>query len=53
MARIVAIIDAYDVITNERPYKKARSKEYAIKELKDGAGSQFDPYLVEDFLKIL
>ena len=53
LARIVAIIDAFDVMTNPRPYKKARSEEYAIKELKKEASSQFAPNLVEKFLTII
>ncbi len=50
LARIVSIIDAYDVMTNGRPYKKPMSKEDAIKELKRCASSQFDPELVEVFI---
>ena len=53
LARIIAIIDAYDVMTNKRPYKKKQSKEYAIQELKDCADSQFDLELVEEFIEIL
>ncbi|MFO7807696.1 MAG: diguanylate cyclase [Candidatus Moraniibacteriota bacterium] len=51
--RILHIVDAYDAMTSDRAYQKARSKEYAIKELKRGKGGQFDPYLVDEFLKIL
>lgn len=52
-ARIISIIDAYDAMTNDRPYRKARSKEYAIKELLKCAGKQFDPVLVEQFINII
>jgi len=52
-ARIVSIIDAYDAMTNDRPYRKAHSKEYAIKELLKYAGKQFDPVLVKQFINIL
>lgn len=52
IARIIAIVDAYDAMTNDRPYRKAHSKEYAIKELLKYAGKQFDPILVEHFVKI-
>jgi diguanylate cyclase (GGDEF)-like protein len=51
VSRIMFIADAYDVMTNKRTYKKAMSKEDAIKELKRCAGTQFDPALVEKFIK--
>ncbi len=51
--RILSIVDAYDAMTNERPYRKALSSEFAVEEIKRCAGSQFDPYLVERFLSIL
>ena len=50
-ARAVAILDAYDAMTTDRPYKRAMSREEAIKELKKNAGTQFDPKLVEIFIK--
>ena len=49
----MAIIDAYDAMTSDRPYRKAMSKEKAIEELKKGAGTQFDPKVVEAFIKVL
>ncbi len=48
-ARIVAIADAYDAMTHDRPYKPAISHEAAIVELKSNAGTQFDPELVTLF----
>ncbi len=51
LARLLAIVDAYDIMTHERPYKKAVSKEEAIKELKKGAGKQFDGKLVKEFIE--
>lgn len=52
-SRIVAVIDAYDAMTSDRPYRKALPREYAISELKKGAGSQFDPNVVDVFVNIL
>jgi len=51
--RILALADAYDAMTNDRPYRKAMEKEEAVAELKNKAGSQFDPVLVQTFLSIL
>lgn len=51
--RIIAIADAYDAMTNDRPYRKAMSKEEAIDEIKSCSGKQFDPEIVEVFLSIL
>ncbi|XRP91548.1 HD-GYP domain-containing protein [Desulfitobacterium sp. Sab5] len=50
-ARISAIADTYDAMTNERSYRKALPKEIAVKELQDNAGTQFDPHLVQLFLE--
>ncbi|MGL5257974.1 MAG: bifunctional diguanylate cyclase/phosphohydrolase, partial [Proteocatella sp.] len=50
IARLFSIIEAYDVMTHERPYKPTYSKERAIKELIDNSGTQFDPNLVEVFV---
>jgi len=52
-ARILAIADAYDAMTSDRPYRKALSQEEAVKELKRCGGTQFDPALVEVFIKAL
>jgi len=52
-ARIIAIADAYDAITTDRPYRKALNREKALAEIKRNAGCQFDPELVEIFLKII
>jgi hypothetical protein len=50
-ARIMAIADVYDALVSERCYKKAMSKEEAIKVIQDEAGTHFDPKLAEVFLK--
>jgi diguanylate cyclase (GGDEF)-like protein/PAS domain S-box-containing protein len=51
--RILAIVDAYDAMTNDRPYRKALSKLEALQELHKCAGTQFDPKLVTEFLNII
>lgn len=53
LSRIIAVIDAYDVMTHERVYKKAMSHEDALEELKRGSGTQFDPEIVGIFLKLV
>ena len=51
--QILAIVDAYDAMTNDRPYRKAMSHQAAVTELRNGAGTQFSPVLVEKFLKMI
>ena len=53
LSRIISIVDAYDVMQSRRSYKGAVSKTEALKEIKKYAGTQFDPQLVEIFLKIV
>lgn len=48
--RILAIVDAYDAMTSDRPYRKAMKADEAFAELRKCQGSQFDPILVELFL---
>jgi putative two-component system response regulator len=52
-ARIVAVVDAYDAMTHDRPYRPAMSREDAVRELIRCRGTQFDPRLVELYLQIL
>lgn len=51
-ARIIAIADAYDAITSDRPYRKAMSKEHALNEIRRNSGKQFDPDIVNAFIRI-
>jgi len=53
ISRIIAITDAFDVMTHGRPYKNAISKEAALAEIKQCAGIQFDPELVRKGLLFL
>jgi HD-GYP domain-containing protein (c-di-GMP phosphodiesterase class II) len=51
-SRIILVADTYDAMTSSRAYRKGLAPEIAYKELKDFAGRQFDPKLVEIFLSI-
>jgi len=50
-ARIIAVADAFDAMTSDRPYRSAMSVKEAIDEIKRSAGAQFDPVVVTAFLK--
>lgn len=52
-ARILTVADIYDAITTDRPYRKAMSREEAIKTLISYAGNKLDPKLVEIFTKVI
>ena len=52
-ARIIAVCDAYDAITRDRPYRKARSVAEALMELRRCAGMQFDPAVVAVFCTVV
>ncbi|WP_449241461.1 HD-GYP domain-containing protein [Desulfoscipio gibsoniae] len=50
ISRIIAVADAFDAMTTDRPYRKALSKEDAVKEILRYAGTQFDPNIAEAFV---
>jgi len=52
LARIVAVVDTYDAMTNNRPYRKALSSEVAMAELKNNRFTQFDGDIVDAFLQM-
>lgn len=52
-ARIMAVVDAYDALTSDRPYRARRSQEQAVEILKQEAGKQFDPKLATAFISLL
>ena len=51
--RIFSIVDAFDAMTHDRPGRSACSTKEAAAELRNCAGSQFDPHLVVEFLRLL
>jgi len=51
LGRIMAIADVYDALTSLRPYKRAFTHDEAVKIINDGSGTQFDPALVEAFIR--
>lgn len=52
-ARILIVADSYEAMISDRPYSKSMTREQAIEELKDNSGSQFDPEVVNAFLRVL
>ncbi|ABO48828.1 metal dependent phosphohydrolase [Desulforamulus reducens MI-1] len=53
VARIIAIADAYDAITSDRPYRKGKDAKEALEEIERCAGKHFDPQLVQAFLRAM
>ncbi|RJQ46432.1 MAG: metal-dependent phosphohydrolase, partial [Gaiellales bacterium] len=53
LARIVGIIDSYRAMVSDRPYRQALTQAEAIAELRKGAGTQFDPEMVELFIEAI
>ena len=51
--RLVSIIDAFDAMTNDRPYRKAMDIDFALKEIAQNAGTQFDPELAYLFIEMV
>lgn len=51
-ARVFALADAFDAMTNDRPYRKALPIEHALAEITAGAGAQFDPELARVFAEL-
>jgi len=52
-ARIFSIVDAFDAMTHDRPYRKARPAADALAEIVRGSGTQFEPRLVEEFVLLV
>ena len=53
LARVISVVDSYDAMVNNRPYRRAMSREQAMAELRRCAGTQFDPNIVNAFLELL
>lgn len=52
-ARILAVADAFDAMTSDRPYRRAMPVEEAVQRLRAGAGTQFCPQVIEAFIEVL
>ena len=51
LSRVIAVVDAYDAMTQDRPYRKAMAREVAIEEIVLNAGTQFDPDIARIFVE--
>jgi putative two-component system response regulator len=52
-ARVFAIVDVWDALSNDRPYRKALPKEEVVTYIRENSGKHFDPRLVDVFLSIM
>jgi HD-GYP domain-containing protein (c-di-GMP phosphodiesterase class II) len=52
-ARIFAVADSFDAMVSDRPYRRARPIEVALEEIEEGAGTQFDPEVVDAFVSLV
>ncbi|MBO8153941.1 MAG: HD domain-containing protein [Thermovirga sp.] len=53
LARIINVVDAYDAMTSDRPYRSSYTQNWATEELDRNAGKQFDPTVIEAFKKLI
>ncbi|HET6780863.1 MAG TPA: HD domain-containing phosphohydrolase, partial [bacterium] len=53
IARIISVVDAFEAMTSNRPYRKALPVEEAIRRLEQCAGSQFDPHVTRVFVHLI
>jgi HD-GYP domain-containing protein (c-di-GMP phosphodiesterase class II) len=51
-SRIIAVVDAFDAMTAEKPYRKKKSEKQAIEEIRKGSGTQFDPRIAGAFVSL-
>ena len=52
-ARLLAVIDTFDAMLTDRPYRKSLSFDEVIDELRKGSGTQFDPVILKAFLEMI
>lgn len=52
-ARIFAIVDVWDALRSDRPYRKAWDKEKTLAHIKEGSGTHFDPRVVDAFIDMI
>ncbi len=52
-ARILSLCDAYDAMTSDRPYRQGLPRDAALRQLREGRGTQFDPSLTDVFVALL
>jgi putative nucleotidyltransferase with HDIG domain len=52
-ARILAVVDCYDALTSDRPYRPRYSRQYSEQVLRERRGAMYDPWIVDTFLEIL
>ena len=53
LARVMAIVDSFDAMRQDRPYRCALSAERSLREIREGAGRQFDPDLADTFIRMV
>ncbi len=53
LARVIAVVDSFDAMTSDRPYRPALSVEETVRRLTEGAGSQWDPAIVAVFVRLV
>lgn len=53
LSRIIAIVDSFDAMTSDRPYRKGMGTDHAIEEIRKNSGSQFDPVLAAHFISLM
>jgi len=52
-SRLISVVDAFDAMSSERPYRRALARATAVNEIRHFAGSQFDPHFAKEFLVLL